>query len=80
MNFFTQVMLSVLSRNLHVRVLPVLVCINHEGESLLIDLAPPYCILVLSHIELVAKLRVEDNSLEGRADRLTEALYISAQS
>ena len=80
MNFFTQVMLSVLSRNLHVRVLPVLVCINHEGESLLIDLAPLQCFLVLRHIDLIAKLRVEDNSLEGRADRLTEALYISAQS
>ena len=73
-------MLSILSRNLHVRVLSVLVCINHEGESLLIDLAPLHSILVVSHIDLIAKLRVEDNSLKGRADRLTEALYVSAQS
>ena len=73
-------MLCVLSVNLHVRVLPVLVCINHEGDSLLIDLAPLHSILVLSHIDLIAKLIVEDNSLECRADRLAEALDVSPQS
>ena len=72
-------MFSVLSVNLHVRVLPVLVCINHEGDSLLIDLAPLHSILVLSHVDLVAELVVEDNSLKGRADRLAEALDVSAQ-
>ena len=71
-------MLCVLSFNLHVRVLPVLVCINHKGDSLLIDLAPLHSILVLSHIDLIAKLIVEDNSLKCRADRLAEALNVSA--
>ena len=72
-------MLSILSCNLHVRVLAVLVCVNHKGDSLLIDLTPLHSILELSHIDLVAELVVEDNSLEGRADRLTEALDVSAQ-
>ena len=72
-------MFSVLSFDLHVRVLPVLVCINHEGDSLLIDLAPLHSILVLRHVDLVAELVVEDNSLKSRADRLAEALDVSAQ-
>ena len=58
-------MLSVLSCRLQVRVLPVLVCINHKGDPLLIDLAPLHSALVLAHIDLIAKLIVEDNSLEG---------------
>ena len=77
---YTQALLSVLSCNLQVGVLPVLVRVNHEGDPLLIDLAGLHCSLVLAHIDLIAKLVVEDNSPEGRADRLTEALHVSAQS
>ena len=73
-------MLSILScSNLLVRVLPVLVSVDHEGDSLLIDLTFLRSILVVSHIDLVAELVLEDNSLEGRADWQTEALDVSAQ-
>ena len=77
---YTQALLSILSCRLQVRILAVLVCINQEGDALLIDLAGLHCSLVLAHIDLIAKLVVEDNSPEGRADRLTEALHVSAQS
>ena len=73
-------MLSVLRCNLNVRVLPILICINHEGDSLLIDLAPLHSVLILSHIDLIAKLIVEHNSLKCRADRMAEALDVSPQS
>ena len=73
-------MLSVLWCNLNVRVLPILVSVNHKGDSLLVDLASLHPVLVLSYIDLIAKLIVEHNSLKCRADRMAEALDVSPQS
>ena len=73
-------MLSVLRCNLNVRVLPILVGVDHKGDSLLVDLASLHPVLVLSYIDLIAKLIVEHNSLKCRADRMAEALDVSPQS
>ena len=56
-------MLSVLWCNTNVRVLPILVGVNHEGDSLLVDLASLHPVLVLSYIDLIAKLIVYHLSL-----------------